>query len=147
MGVSGTQHRMKRSRVIQKISRLGAMSALFKNIEEQARSLNVEDRAKLAESMLETLHTSITEIEAAWAEEIEERVIAFVRGEIPAYSAKEVLDYPCSSASLSTRSGRGPQQQAAFNNRSVIAASLNRRLKRKQKAPRYRLLYFLKFKA
>jgi len=44
-------------------------------------------------------------------------------------------DYPGSSVSLSTRSGRGPQQQAAFSRRSVIAASLNLRLKRKQKAP------------
>jgi len=91
LSVSGTQHRMKHSRVLQKTSRLGAMSALFKNIEEQARSFNAEDRAKLAESMLESLHTSITEIEAAWAEEIEERVSAFDRGEIPAYSAKEVF--------------------------------------------------------
>jgi hypothetical protein len=41
--------------------------------------------------MLESLHTSITEIEAAWAEEIEERVNAFDRGEIPAYSAEKVF--------------------------------------------------------
>jgi len=50
------------------------MSTLLKNIEEQARALSAEDRARLAESMLESLHTSITEIEAVWAEEIEERV-------------------------------------------------------------------------
>ncbi len=68
------------------------MSALLKNIEDQARALSAEeDRARLAESMLESLHTSITEIDAAWAEEIEERVNAFDRGEIPAYSAEEVF--------------------------------------------------------
>jgi len=67
------------------------MSAMLKNIEEQARALSAEDRARLAESMLESLHTSITEIEADWAEEIEERVRAFHRGEIPAYSAEEVF--------------------------------------------------------
>ena len=67
------------------------MSALLKNIEDQARALSAEDRARLAESMLESLHTSITELEAAWAEEIEERVNAFDRGEIPAYSAEEVF--------------------------------------------------------
>jgi putative addiction module component (TIGR02574 family) len=67
------------------------MSALLKNIEDQARALSAEDRARLAESMLESLHTSITEIEAAWAEEIEERVNAFDRGEIPVYSAEEVF--------------------------------------------------------
>jgi hypothetical protein len=41
------------------------MSPLHKNIEEQARALSAEDQAKLAESMLESLHTSITEIESA----------------------------------------------------------------------------------
>ena len=41
--------------------------------------------------MLESLHTSITEIEAAWSEEVEERVSAFDRGEIPSYSAEEVF--------------------------------------------------------
>jgi len=64
------------------------MSALLQNIEDQARALSAEDRARLAESMLESLHTSIPEIEAAWAEE---RVNAFDRGEIPAYSAEEVF--------------------------------------------------------
>jgi hypothetical protein len=33
--------------------------------------------------MLESLHPSITENEAAWAEEVEERLNAFDRGEIP----------------------------------------------------------------
>jgi hypothetical protein len=41
--------------------------------------------------MLESLHTSIAEIEALWVEEIEERVSAFDRGEIPSYSAEEVF--------------------------------------------------------
>ena len=89
--VSGTQHRMKRSRIWFQVSGLSAMSALLKSIEEQARALSAEDRARLAESMLESLHTSIAEIEALWAEEIEERVSAFDRGEIPSYSAEEVF--------------------------------------------------------
>lgn len=67
------------------------MSALLKRIEEQARALSVEERAKLAESMLESLHTPIAEVEAAWAEEIERRVAAFDRGEIPSYSAEDVF--------------------------------------------------------
>jgi hypothetical protein len=41
--------------------------------------------------MKETLHTSIAEIEALWAEEIEERVNAFDRGKIPLYSTEEVF--------------------------------------------------------
>ncbi|MGL6049982.1 MAG: addiction module protein [Aeromonas salmonicida] len=67
------------------------MSALLKKIEEQARTLSAEDRAMLAESMLESLHTSITEIEVAWAEETEDRVSAFDRGEIPSHAAEEVF--------------------------------------------------------
>ncbi|WP_371734122.1 addiction module protein [Synechococcus sp. CCY 9618] len=67
------------------------MSALLKSIEEQARALSAEDRARLAESMLESLHTSIAEIEALWADEIEARVSAFDRGEIPSCSAEEVF--------------------------------------------------------
>jgi Glu-tRNA(Gln) amidotransferase subunit E-like FAD-binding protein len=67
------------------------MSALLKSIEEQARALSAEDRAKLAESTLESLHTSIAEIDALWTEEIEERVSAFDRGEITSYSAEEVF--------------------------------------------------------
>ena len=70
---------------------LSAMSALLKNIEEQTRSLSAEDRAMLAESMLESLHTSINDIEVAWAEETEDRVRAFDSGEIPSYSAEEVF--------------------------------------------------------
>ena len=89
--VSGTQRRMKRSRISFHASGLSAMSALLKSIEEQARALSAEDRARLAESMLESLHTSIAEIEALWAEEIEERVSAFDRGEITSYSAEEVF--------------------------------------------------------
>ena len=67
------------------------MSALLKNIEEQARSLSAEDRAMLAESMLELLHTSINDIEVAWAEETEDRIRAFDSGEIPSYSAEDVF--------------------------------------------------------
>jgi putative addiction module component (TIGR02574 family) len=67
------------------------MAPLLKSIEEQARALSAEDRAKLAESMLESLQTLITEIEAAWAEEIEERVSAFDRGEMSSHSAEAVF--------------------------------------------------------
>lgn len=89
--VSGTRGLMKRSRIWFQTSGLGAMSALLKSIEEQARALSAEDRARLAESMLESLHTSIAEIEALWAEEIEERVSVFDRGEITSYPAEEVI--------------------------------------------------------
>lgn len=67
------------------------MSASLKQIEEQARALDAEERAKLAESLLESLHSASAEIEKAWAEEIEQRVAAFDRGEIPAYAAEDVF--------------------------------------------------------
>lgn len=67
------------------------MSASLKKIEEQAKALSAEERAKLAESMLESLYAPVSEIEAAWAEEIERRVAAFDRGEIPAYAAEDVF--------------------------------------------------------
>lgn len=52
------------------------MSSSLYQIEEQARSLSAEDRAKLADFMLESLHTSIEEIEAASSEEIALRIEA-----------------------------------------------------------------------
>jgi putative addiction module component (TIGR02574 family) len=67
------------------------MSASLKQIEEHARALSPEDRARLAESMLESLHTPVSEVEAAWAEEIERRIAAFDRGEIPSYPAEDVF--------------------------------------------------------
>ena len=53
--------------------------------------MSAEERAKLAEAMLESLHTPVAEIEAAWAEEIDRRVAAFDRGEMPAYPAEDVF--------------------------------------------------------
>jgi len=67
------------------------MSATFKQIEDQVRVLPPEERAKLAESLLESLHAPLAEIEQAWADEIERRVAAFDRGEIPIYPAEDVF--------------------------------------------------------
>lgn len=67
------------------------MSTSLKQIEDQARVLTPEERAKLAESLLESLHSPLAEIEKAWADEVEQRVAAFDRGEIPAYPAEDVF--------------------------------------------------------
>jgi len=67
------------------------MSASLRQVEEQARALDADDRAQLAESLLESLHAPLADIEAAWADEIEQRVAAFDRGEIPAYPAEDVF--------------------------------------------------------
>jgi Putative addiction module component. len=68
-----------------------AVTPLLKQIEEQARALSSEDRASLAESMLESLQPLNAEIEAAWAEEIEDRVSAFDRGEMASHDGEDVF--------------------------------------------------------
>ncbi len=67
------------------------MSASLEQIEDQARALSTEERAKLAQSMLESLHSPLAEIAAARESEIEQRVAAFDRGEIPLYAAEDVF--------------------------------------------------------
>lgn len=69
----------------------GFMQTSLKQIEEQALGLNSEDRAKLAEVMLESLSSPLAAVEEAWAEEIEKRIAAYDRGEIPAYAAEDVF--------------------------------------------------------
>jgi putative addiction module component (TIGR02574 family) len=67
------------------------MPTSLKQLEEQARALSPDERAKLAQSILESLHTPMAEIESAWADEVERRVAAFDRGEIPSYPAEDVF--------------------------------------------------------
>ncbi len=67
------------------------MSASFKDIELQAQQLAAEERAKLAEAMLESLRSPVSEFEAAWDREIAERVAAFDRGEAQTYAAEDVF--------------------------------------------------------
>ena len=67
------------------------MATSLTRIEQQIRELPAEERAKLAESLLESLHTTHSNIEAAWDREIEDRVAAFDRGEMPAYAAEDVF--------------------------------------------------------
>lgn len=67
------------------------MSTSFKDIEQQARQLSAEERAALAQSLLESLHEPMSDIESAWAQEIERRVAAYDRGEAKTYAAEEVF--------------------------------------------------------
>ncbi|MGH2669091.1 MAG: addiction module protein [Burkholderiales bacterium] len=68
------------------------MSDTLKELEQQARSLSAEERAQLAETLLESLREApLAEIEAAWDQEIAERVAAYDRGELKAFSAEEVF--------------------------------------------------------
>ena len=68
------------------------MTESVKELERQARQLSVEERAQLAELLLESLHEGpVAEIEAAWTIEIRERVASFERGELQTYPAEEVF--------------------------------------------------------
>jgi putative addiction module component (TIGR02574 family) len=68
------------------------MSDTLKELEAQARSLSPEERARLAEMLLESLRDApLAEIEKAWEMEIAERVAAYDRGELPTFSAENVF--------------------------------------------------------
>jgi putative addiction module component (TIGR02574 family) len=68
------------------------MSDALKELEKQATSLTADERARLAELLLESIQDSpLAEIEAAWDREIEERAAAYDRGELQTISAEEVF--------------------------------------------------------
>ena len=68
------------------------MPDTLEELQTQARSLSPEERAKLADFLLDPLRDApLAEIEQAWEHEIEERVAAFERGELPTFSAESVF--------------------------------------------------------
>ncbi len=68
------------------------MSNTLEEIEQRARSLSAEERAHLAEVLLESLQESpLAEIEAAWDREIGERALAYDRGESQMIAAEDVF--------------------------------------------------------
>ena len=68
------------------------MSALLAELEQQARTLSPEERAHLAEVLLESLHDApLSEIEIECQREIEKRVAAYDRGEEQTYPAEDVF--------------------------------------------------------
>jgi putative addiction module component (TIGR02574 family) len=68
------------------------MSALLAELEQQARTLSPEERAQLAEVLLESLHdSSMAEVEREWQREIELRVAAYDKGETQTYPAEDVF--------------------------------------------------------
>ncbi len=68
------------------------MPTLLAEIEEQTRMLSPDDRAHLAEILLESLlDSSIPVIKREWEQEIENRVAAFDRGELQTHPSDEVF--------------------------------------------------------
>lgn len=59
---------------------------------KRAKSLEPQDRIRLVELLLDSLHDEpVAEIEAAWEKEIRCRVEAFERGEVKTYAAEDVF--------------------------------------------------------
>ena len=72
------------------------MSDLLKEISRRASALSPEERAQLAEVMLESLHErSSAEVDAAWDRELQTRIAAYERGESKLVPAKDVFDEAC----------------------------------------------------
>lgn len=64
----------------------------FAEVEAQVRQLPPEDRARLAELLLESLvEVGSPSVEAAWDAEVRARVAAFERGEVELIPAEEVF--------------------------------------------------------
>jgi len=68
------------------------MPDVVEELAARGRSLVPEERARLVELLLESLHEPpLAEIEAAWDAEIKRRVEAYERGEVQTFSAEEVF--------------------------------------------------------
>jgi putative addiction module component (TIGR02574 family) len=67
------------------------MPISLEEIERQVESLTVEERSRLVQFLLESLHPIDPDIAAAWDREIEERVAAFDRGEMQSHPADDVF--------------------------------------------------------
>ncbi len=59
---------------------------------EMGKALAPEDRSRLVDMLLESLHEgSLGEVQAAWDEEVERRLAAYDRGEVQAIDGETVL--------------------------------------------------------
>ena len=68
------------------------MADLVDELAERGRSLKPEDRSRLVDLLLESLHEPpLAEIEAAWEQEIRKRIAAFERGEVATSAAEDVF--------------------------------------------------------
>jgi len=68
------------------------MSAHFDDIERQARSLPLKERAALARVLIEELDPSIdTDAEQLWVDEAQRRYDAYLKGELEALPGDDVM--------------------------------------------------------
>lgn len=68
------------------------MTDIVAELAERGRSLSLEDRSRLVELLLESLHEPpLADVEAAWDAEIVRRVQAYERGDVETYAAEDVF--------------------------------------------------------
>lgn len=68
------------------------MSALLDELSKKAQSLTVEERAQLAQDLLESVERDADpEVQAAWEAEIAARIAKYERGEAKLIPAEEVF--------------------------------------------------------
>ncbi len=67
------------------------MGIPFEKVEADARRLSEEERARLAASLLESLQSATADLKKAWGNEIEQRVVAYDRGQKPSFAAEDVF--------------------------------------------------------
>jgi putative addiction module component (TIGR02574 family) len=68
------------------------MPDVVSELADRGRALVPEERSRLVELLLESLHEPpLSEIEAAWDKEIDRRVAAYERGEVETFSAEDVF--------------------------------------------------------
>jgi putative addiction module component (TIGR02574 family) len=68
------------------------MSDRVAELAKRGKALAPEDRSRLVDMLLESLNEqSLSEIEAAWDEEVEKRLAAYHRGDVQSVEGEEVL--------------------------------------------------------
>lgn len=68
------------------------MSALLEELSKKARSLTLEERAQLAQELLESVEREADpDVQAAWEAEIASRLAKYERGEAKLIPAEEVF--------------------------------------------------------
>lgn len=69
------------------------MSALLDELSKRAKELALEERAQLAQELMESVNEeSDTEVAAAWETEIASRIARYERGEAKLIPASEVFE-------------------------------------------------------
>ena len=68
------------------------MSTMLDELSKKAQTLSVEERAQLAQELLESVERdSDPEVQAAWEAEIASRIVKYERGEAKLISAEDVF--------------------------------------------------------